>query len=57
MLFVSKGIPSYSSKFGWKYQLYIIRKKFDSFKQINIITLNTMNNNTFIELYFEIKTI
>lgn len=34
------------------------RQELDYFKQINIITWNTMsNNNTFIELYFEVKTI
>lgn len=34
------------------------RQKLDSFKQINIITWNTTNNNnTFIELYFEVKAI
>lgn len=34
------------------------RQKLDSFKQINKITWNTTNNNnTFIELYFEVKAI
>lgn len=34
------------------------RQKLDYFKQINIITWNTVNNkDTFIELYFEVETI
>lgn len=33
-------------------------QKLDYFKQINTITWNTLNNdNTFIELYFEVKTL